>query len=244
MKFLRFWMLSVLLLFSLGACREKASNPPFWDEIQRFRSADNKKFPPANGVLFTGSSSFRLWTDLEDVFKEYQAINRGFGGATLIDLNRYADDVIFPYRPRQIVIYCGENDLPADTVTAPMLLGRFKVLMATIRSKLPNVPIVYISIKPSIERRRYIPLIQQCNHLIKDYLKTELNTKFIDVFSLLLTKDGRLRPELYRADRSHLNEKGYEIWRKAILPHLIKDQNQVIEKGPGRGSRAFLLKFM
>lgn len=228
MKFLSSLVFPFLLLVTIAACHESASrHPPFWEEIQNFKEADSKSFPARNGVLFAGSSSFRLWTDLEAVFQEYHAINRGFGGATLVDLNRYADDVIFPYSPRQVVIYCGENDLPADTVTAQMLLGRFKTLLATIRSRLPNEPIVYLSIKPSIARRRYIPLIRQCNHLIREYLKTQPNTTFVDVFSLLLTKEGRLRPELYRADQLHLNKRGYEIWRMAIAPHLIRDSANV-----------------
>lgn len=224
MKFRSWLVCPFLLVVIIVACQESASKyPPFWEEIQNFKEADSKNFPARNGVLFAGSSSFKLWTDLETVFQEYQAINRGFGGATLIDLNRYANDVIFPYNPRQIVIYCGENDLPADTVTAPMLLGRFKILLATIRSRLPNVPIVYLSIKPSIARRRYIPLIRQCNHLIREHLNTQPNTTFVDVFSLLLTMEGKLRPELYTADQLHLNEKGYEVWRKAIAPYLIGD---------------------
>ena len=42
----------------------------------------------------------------------------GFGGSTLVDVIRYSYHVILPYHPKQVVIYCGENDLAyAETVT-------------------------------------------------------------------------------------------------------------------------------
>lgn len=223
MKLLSYLTLAVFVSLGLLACESrKQETSPFWSEIQNFKKADSVDFPPRNGILFIGSSSFRLWTDLETVFEEYQAINRGFGGATLIDVNHYANEIIFPYQPRQIVIYSGENDLPSDTVTAEILLDRFKTLFTNIRSRMPEVSIAYISIKPSPARSRYIPLIKQCNILVRDYLATQRNTSFINIFPLLLRKDGGLRPELYVGDKLHLNSKGYEIWEKAIAPYLLK----------------------
>jgi len=33
----------------------------------------------------------------------------------------YADDIIYPYKPKQVVIYCGENDLAgSDSINAQM----------------------------------------------------------------------------------------------------------------------------
>lgn len=97
-----FWVL-VILSFASSAY---AQQPPFWDEIQAFKKQDSVQPPPANGDLFVGSSSFRKWTNLQDYFPYYPVINRGFGGSTLPDLIRYANDIIIPYHPRQILIYC------------------------------------------------------------------------------------------------------------------------------------------
>ena len=77
-----------------------------------------------------------MWKDVQDYFPGYTIINRGFGGSTLLDQIRYANDIIFPYEPKQIVIYCGENDLASsDTVTAAMVFERFKQLYEMIRKK-------------------------------------------------------------------------------------------------------------
>ena len=110
------------LLPAISTWNIQAQKTPFQDEIEAFRKQDSTTFPAKGAILFTGSSSFRMWNNLTDYFKGYTVINRGFGGATLSDLIYYAPDIIFPYEPRQLVIYCGENDLASsDTVTAKML---------------------------------------------------------------------------------------------------------------------------
>jgi hypothetical protein len=62
----------------------------------------------------------------------------------------------FPYKPKQIVIYCGENDLASsDTVTAEIVVDRFKQLYKMIREK-TEAPIAFVSIKPSPSRRHLL----------------------------------------------------------------------------------------
>src|ERR1700712_77926 len=110
---------------------------PFYNDIQHFKKLDSTSFPPKNAILFVGSSSFTKWKDVQEYFPSYPIINRGFGGSTLPDVIRYANDVIFPYQPKQIVIYCGENDLASsDTITAQIVVDRFKTLFGMIRQKL------------------------------------------------------------------------------------------------------------
>src|SRR5450432_3914149 len=129
----------LFLLLSL-ACTALHAQPPFYSDIARFKKQDSMHFPPKHAILFVGSSSFTKWTDVQDYFPGYTIINRGFGGSTLPDVIRYADDVIFPYQPKQIVIYCGENDLASsDTVSAQTVVERVKTLFGVIRKKLGNV---------------------------------------------------------------------------------------------------------
>src|SRR5882757_5846520 len=98
------------------------SAQPFIDDIKAFKKQDSISFPPKQAILFVGSSSFTKWKDVADYFPGYTIINRGFGGSSIPDVIRYANDIIFPYHPKQIVIYCGENDLAAsDTVSAQMV---------------------------------------------------------------------------------------------------------------------------
>src|SRR5580658_5491940 len=79
--------------------------PPFWNEISEFKHQDSLQRPPSGAILFVGSSSFRKWTNVQSYFPGHTIINRGFGGSTLPDVIRYAGEIIFPYHPKQIVIY-------------------------------------------------------------------------------------------------------------------------------------------
>jgi len=222
-----------LLLFFLAACNEirkeetsipEAPPPPlFWNDIQNFKKQDSVSFPPRNAILLIGSSSFTKWTDVQDYFPGYTIVNRGFGGSTLLDEIFYVNDIVFPYQPKQIIIYCGENDLASsDTVTAAMVFDRFKQLFQLIRYKTES-PIAYISMKPSPSRRHLFPKMRQGNQLIKDFLATQKNVVFIDVHEKMLNTVGEPFPEIFLSDSLHMNAKGYTIWQKEIQSYLLKD---------------------
>jgi lysophospholipase L1-like esterase len=198
-------------------------HPPFYDEIQNFKHLDSADFPAKNAILFVGSSSIRKWQDIQSYFPGKTVINRGFGGSELTDAIRYADDIIIPYHPKQIVIYSGENDLAySDSITPAIVLNRFARLFEIIRSAMPTVPIVYISIKPSPSRARLMPQMVKANNLIKQFLKTKKKTVFIDVYHKMLNKDGTPNKDIFSPDNLHMNAKGYQIWQRAIAPYLVK----------------------
>lgn len=215
----------ITLLFVSLCINAIAQNakPAFWQDIQNFRHKDSIQPPPANPILFVGSSSFTKWRDVQNYFPGFTILNRGFGGSTLTDLLRYEEDVIFKYDPKQIVIYCGENDLAAsDTVTAAMVFDRFKTLLSEIRAVYPNVPVVFISLKPSPSRWHLKDKEIAANKMIEKYLKKQRDVKFVSVWSAMLGPDRRPMPDIYISDNLHMNAKGYAIWQKLLQPYLIK----------------------
>lgn len=214
-------LLSFLTL-ALIVCISSVHAQRYKDDINTILKWDKMYAPPANPILFTGSSSIRKWDDLERTFSNYVVMNRGVGGAVTNDIIYYADQIIFPYHPRQIVLYVGENDLTEKGVTADTIFNRFKDLYTTIRSKLPGVPIVYISIKPSPSRVQYLPVAKQANALIRDYIAKQSHIVFVDVFQLMLDKTGNPRKELFVEDMLHMNGQGYAIWQKAVRPYLLR----------------------
>lgn len=216
----RFVVLFLLCSTLLNAQQQK---PPFGDEIQTFKKQDSVHKPVQHSILFIGSSSFTKWTDVSEYFPGYEIINRGFGGSTLLDQIRYVNDDVYPYHPRQIVIYCGENDLAAsDTVTGEMVYKRFVTLFNMVRKRLPNVPIVFISLKPSPSRWQLREKMITANNKIKTFLATKKNTSFVDVYHKMLNEEGSPRKEIYLDDSLHMNAKGYTIWQKELKPHLLK----------------------
>jgi lysophospholipase L1-like esterase len=213
----------LLLLIPCRANQKEETYLRFWRDIRNFKKQDEKSFPPKHAILFVGSSSFKRWHNLQDDFPGYTIINRGFGGSTLPALRRYADDIIFPYNPKQVVIYCGENDLASsDTVTAGKVLVRFKALFKTIRGQFPDLPVTYISMKPSPRRRHLLPKMREGNQLIKDFLAMQKNAVFIDVYHPMLDDSGQPIPEIFLDDGLHMNAKGYALWKKILEPFLLK----------------------
>ncbi|QEC45928.1 G-D-S-L family lipolytic protein [Pseudobacter ginsenosidimutans] len=219
MKKLRYTFLSVCLLLIVAA---QSFAQPFINEIQQFRKQDSISTPPANPILFVGSSSFRMWKDVKDYFPGYTIVNRGFGGSGLPHVIQYAEDVIFKYNPRQIVIYCGENDL-GPNVKGEYISGKFKELFLLIRSRMPNVPIAYVSMKPSPRREKFLDGMKDGNKQIKKFLKKKKKTAYIDVFTAMRNADGSLRTDIFLEDNLHMNANGYKIWQPLIQQHLIKD---------------------
>ncbi|KLT66154.1 GDSL-type esterase/lipase family protein [Pedobacter sp. BMA] len=195
---------------------------PFWDDVQVIKKYDQMYKAPAHPVLFVGSSSIRKWDDLTQTFAKYNALNRGIGGAVINDITYYLNDVVFPYQPKQIVLYVGENDLPNDTVTPDTVLNRTVRLYQAIRAKLPATPIVYISIKPSPSREKFKAKAEASNALLQKFFAQETNTTFVNIYPLMLSKTGEMRRELFLDDMLHMNAQGYAIWKKAIEKYLMK----------------------
>lgn len=215
--------LVVLFIFLCGNLLAQNNKPAFWNDIQQFRKMDSVQAPPSNAILFVGSSSFTRWKDVQDYFPGYTIINRGFGGSTLADVLRYEEDVIFKYNPKQIVIYCGENDIASsDTITANTVFNRFANLFSEIRAVNPNVPVVFISLKPSPSRWHLRDKAIATNDMIEKYLKKQKNAEFISVWKPMLGSGGKPMQELFVEDNLHMNAKGYAIWQKLIQPALIK----------------------
>jgi lysophospholipase L1-like esterase len=214
-----FGFLVAMLLSSIAM---QAQQPPFYEEIQEFIKQDSARYPPQNAILFTGSSSFNFWKDMQEYFPNHTLINRGFGGSSLPDVIRYADQIIYPYHPKQVVIYCGENDLAVENTTPETVLSRLTTLVGMIRGKFANIPIVYVSIKPSPSRAHLMPVMVRANRMIKEYLETQKKAVFVDVYSKMLLPDGKPNGDIFTQDNLHMNAKGYAIWKQAIEPYLIR----------------------
>lgn len=190
------------------------------DALAAFAVADLKQTPPPGGVLFVGSSSIRLWENLETEFKDAPVvIKRGFGGSRLTDCVRFLDRLVIKYRPRLVMLYAGDNDL-AEGSTPEDVLNRVKAFADGVHNRLPETQVTFISIKPSPARRALIPQARAANQLVQEYAAAHPKVDYIDVFTPMLTADGSPRKDLFRKDALHLNEAGYALWRSVIRPFV------------------------
>jgi lysophospholipase L1-like esterase len=200
-----------------------ASPQAYIEEVTAFKKRDSISFPEKGQLLFVGSSSFTNWKDVQNYFPGYKILNRGFGGSSLTDVIYYIDDVIFRYEPKQIVIYCGENDFAGnDTLYPAQVADRFFTLFNKIRERYKKVPVAYISMKPSPSRKHLMPKFNVANMMIKNFLAKKKKTAFIDVYHKMLDANKEPLKDIFLSDSLHMNAKGYTIWQGIIKPYLIK----------------------
>ena len=217
-------LMSVFLLLILQISTSAQTAPPFWSDIKAFEQQDSITPPPTHAILLVGSSSFTKWKDVNAYFPGLPIINRGFGGSSLTDVIRYTYNIILPYQPKQVIIYCGENDLAyGKEITASTVVNRVKTLFGMIRLNLPDAEIDFVSIKPSPVRMSIQPKVKEANAELKKFFKKEKNAEFIDIYDAMLDANGNMREELYVSDRLHMKPEGYKIWQKIMAPYLLKN---------------------
>lgn len=216
MKILKITFLFLFIVLAVKA----QENAAFYNEILNFRKQNSVKLPPKNAVLFIGSSTFTKWKDAQGYFPRHVIVNRGFGGSTLLNVLHYLEDVVYPYHPKQVIIYCGENDFMNDGTTPKMVADRTKKLIDLIRVKYPKVFIAYISIKPSPSRAKYIPQMKEANALIKTLISRTKRASYINTADAMYHPDGKIMTAIFLKDNLHMNEKGYAIWREIMEPYL------------------------
>lgn len=195
------------------------SDPVWEQDMARFAAEDAATPPPATPVVFTGSSSVRMWDTLAADFPGVPVLNRGFGGSQVRDSVHYADQVAVRYRPRQVLIYAGDNDINAGRTPA-QVLSDVQAFVFRLREDLPGVRIGYLAIKPSLSRLEQLARQQEANRLVRAWAITQEQIDFIDVATPMLGADGQPRPELFLADRLHMNATGYALWRGIVAPYL------------------------
>lgn len=215
-------LIRCLVFLTLITISGTAISQPFINEIKAFRKADSIKAPAKDAILLIGSSSFTNWKDVSSYFPGKTIINRGFGGSSLPHMIMYAEDVIFKYNPKQILIYCGENDLTGGpSITADTVFERLKTLYTLIRSRYKKVPIAYISMKPSPSREKYLETMQKGNELIKSFMEKQKKATYIDVYHSMYDADGKILTNIFLSDKLHMNAAGYKIWQGIIAPYLV-----------------------
>lgn len=188
-------------------------------DIKEFQRNDREDSPEKGGVLFLGSSSFRAWDTLEEDFSDYNVLNRAFGGSHLLDVIHYFDEIVLPYQPCQILVYEGDNDI-ASGKTPEEYLEDVITFVRLVEIHLPGTKIDFVSTKPSPAREKYSENYRKANALVREFCMERPHLRFIDVEQLMYDANGLIKEDLFIGDMIHMNEEGYDLWRKVVRPYL------------------------
>ena len=215
--------LAVVILGLAAANLAAAQTPALTDqwepEIRAFEAADAISPPRPGAVLFIGSSSIRLWTTLAQDFPDVAVVNRGFGGSQIPDATRFVPRIVLPYKPRLVVFYSGGNDINAGR-TPEQVAADFDAFVKAVHAALPDTRIAYVSIAGNPARWAQVDRVKRANALIEAATKADPRLGYIDVFSQMLGTDGQPKPDIFVADRLHMNRDGYRIWTRVVAPFL------------------------
>lgn len=192
----------------------------YWydSEINRLTHIKSSlKYEPK--TYFYGSSSFTQWHSLYEDFKDRQPINLGFGGSTLAACTWFFDRVFSGHHPESILIYAGDNDL-GDNRHPEEVFIFFQQLVAQIRAKYGDIPLTFLSIKPSLSRWHIIDRIKFTNKIIEDEIyRLGGNLHYINIYEKMIAANGFPKREYFELDGLHLSRKGYKVWHDAIESH-------------------------
>ena len=208
-----------------GADERVPCKPQVWAEaIAKFEKEDQTMPPPKGGLLFLGSSSIRGW-DLKKWFPDLPVVNRGFGGSQICDSTHYADRLVTIHQPRLVVFYAGDNDIAAGK-SAEQVRDDFREFVEKVRKPQPKLPIVFISIKPSIARWKLADEIKEANRLIREDAEELGDIRYLDVWPAMLDEAGGPRKDLFVDDGLHMNAAGYDVWTELLRPMLEDEDEQ------------------
>lgn len=170
-------------------------------------------------VVFTGSSSIRMWKDIQDYFPDYHIINNGFGGSTFWDLCHYYKELIVSRKPDVLFIYEGDNDL--IKTTPEQAIKHAEELLRLIKKELPQTRIVLITPKPSIARWDLKNDYKKMNRLLAQLASRTDNVELANVWDAMLDSNGVVYQDIFKNDNLHMNKKGYDMWY-TVLKDFIK----------------------
>jgi lysophospholipase L1-like esterase len=214
-------LFSAVLTFLPTADIAQAAERRFASEIRAFVDADRAQPPQRGGILFVGSSIFRLWTNVTEHMAPLPVRNRAFGGSRTGDQLDHFEQVVTPCAPKVIVYYCGSNDLKVGD-EPEAIFKRFKAFSERVRREFPQTRLIFVSATRSPDRVAKWNLVDRYNALARGYCAGAPQHAFVDINPVLFDREGRPRRELYLKDELHFHPPAYEEFAAVIKPTLTR----------------------
>lgn len=225
---LLFLLLTASLLFFIG-CKDMSKNeitnkPTEFPDPMRFANEIKQikkiKFNmDKERIVFTGSSSIRMWKDISAYYPEHQIINTGFGGSEMSDLLYHLEHTVLKFAPAKVFIYEGNNDV-ASRRPVSLIIEQTEKVVETIESEFPDCQIILISVKPSLARWHLRSTYEKLNQKFEVFASKKANRKYVNIWEVMLNDRGLVNPSLFIKDGLHMNKAGYDIWGRVIRPFV------------------------
>ncbi len=179
-------------------------------------------------VIFIGDSITQGWENAgfnvwNRHYAKYNAVALGFGGdRTENVLWRLLHGEVDGLNPKVAVLMFGTNNTGHRQEKPELTAAGIKRDIEELQQRLPNTKILLLAIFPRDEKPD--GELRQINNGVNAIISTFADNKkifFLDINKSFLDEKGNL-PKDIMPDLLHPNEKGYEIWAKAMEPGLLK----------------------
>jgi len=168
------------------------------------------------GVIILGNS-IAEYGDWQRLFSDSSIINRGIGGDNTFGVLDRLDDIIIRH-PEKLFIEIGINDISQD-IPVTIIVNNIFTIIERVKSKLPETKIYVHSILPTNDnvKNEYPAAFNKNGQSILVNRELKRNAKerkftYIDLYSVLRDKSGKLDVKYAERDGLHLNQTGYEAW--------------------------------
>ena len=167
-------------------------------------------------IVFTGSSSIRMWQDVQERYPGNHIVNTGFGGSQATDLSYYLYDLVLRFHPHKVFIYEGDNDISAGK-RPNTVRDDLKRIIDAIQRNDSTTQVVLIAAKPSIARWNLKGKYKRLNRKLERLADDDPLVTFADIWKPMLN-GSKVKQDIFIEDGLHMNAKGYEIWYDALKP--------------------------
>ncbi|MFK7812160.1 MAG: GDSL-type esterase/lipase family protein [Maribacter sp.] len=208
-----------VLFFLLVTFTQAQEVNPFTKEVEDIQKKYDTLWDSSKEtIVFTGSSSVRIWHDLQERFPKHQIVNSGFGGSQASDLLTFSEELILRFKPKKVFIYEGDNDISAGK-NSKEIIGDINAIISKIREQNSATKVVLIAAKPSIARWNLKRDYKRLNRKFKRMSRKDADLSYVNVWKPML--DGnKVKEEIFIEDGLHMNTKGYEIWYETIKEYV------------------------
>ena len=193
--------------------------------------AMERKYSNENGIVFFGDSIieyFDLQTHLKSTCSMY---NCGIAGASTSILKNYIDEAVLKYRPQQVFIMAGTNDLGNTEMASPRDIAmNMKEISEIIHYNLPECQIVLCSPIPCVESIHGYQTLKMGlrSHDVLKMIEKEYKriipydyVTIVNIFDCLCLENGET-DQSYYIDGLHIDERGYSKIAEVLQSYIKK----------------------
>ena len=184
---MRFFPLLLILVISCSPLKKYPLKSDRWEnDIKFLESKDREEACVEDCILFVGSSSIRLWKEIESDMSPYKVVKRGYGGAHFYDLIHYTKRLVKNHKPRAIAVFVA-NDITGKNNNSWYGDLKPKEVLQLFLNFLPKRLNLFMEIYQSLQLKQHQPLIvgqfgiksQKLMTLIKNYTAKKENLNYI-----------------------------------------------------------------